>query len=64
VTVTERNRPVAVVIPAGIERLERIRILVGTGFLSWSGRTYEPPGRPPRNRSGRLVSDAVIEDRR
>lgn len=64
VTVTDRNRPVAVIVPArsaGEEEL--VRTLVKTGRLAWSGGKPAGVANPPRVR-GTSVSDAVVEDRR
>jgi prevent-host-death family protein len=65
VTVTDRNRPVAVLIPppdaAGEEEL--VRTLARSGRLAWSGGKPRGLAKPPRVR-GASVSDAVVEDRR
>ena len=65
VTVTDRNRPVAVLIPppnAGEEE-EFVRTLVKSGRLAWSGGKPRGLARAPRVR-GPSVSQAVVEDRR
>jgi prevent-host-death family protein len=64
VTVTDRNRPVAVIVPAraaGEEEL--VRTLVESGRLTWSGGKPAGLAKAPRVR-GASVSDAVVEDRR
>ncbi len=64
VTVTDRNRPVAVIVPArsaGEEDL--VRILVKSGRLAWSGGKPSGLAKAPRVR-GPSVSEAVVEDRR
>ena len=64
VTVTDRNRPVAVIVPAratGEEEL--VRTLVNSGRLAWSGGKPAGLKKAPSIR-GPLVSDAVVEDRR
>jgi prevent-host-death family protein len=65
VTVTDRNRPVAVIVPAGVaeEADAVVRTLVKSGRLAWSGGKPAGLENPPRVR-GPAVSDAVVEDRR
>ncbi len=65
VTVTDRNRPVAVIVPARpAEKTETVvRTLVGSGRLAWSGGKPAGLANAPRVR-GPSVSDAVVEDRR
>ena len=65
VTVTDRNRVVAVIVPAsenGEEDLV-VRTLVKSGRLAWSGGKPEGLTNAPRVR-GPAVSEAVVEDRR
>jgi prevent-host-death family protein len=65
VTVTDRNRAVAVIVPAGGEGEEDVvvRTLVTSGRLAWSGGKPEGLDKAPRVR-GPSVSEAVMEDRR
>ncbi len=64
VTVSERNRPIALIIPAATERSEQVlERLAEAGLLAWSGGKPAGCPRPPRI-SGDSVSDAVLEDRR
>lgn len=64
VTITERRRPVAILIPAATVESERIlERLAKTGRLSWSGGKPAGCKKPPRVR-GASVSDAILEDRR
>lgn len=65
ITVTDRHRPIAVIVPAGAaeEADMVVRMLVKSGRLAWSGG--KPTGlenAPPVR--GPSVSDAVVEDRR
>jgi prevent-host-death family protein len=66
VTVTDRSRPVAIIVPAGTggEEAEAVvRLLVKGGRLAWSGG--KPTGlRKPPVVHGTSVADAVVEDRR
>ena len=64
VTVTDRNRPVALIVPArttGEEEL--VKTLVESGRLAWSGGRPTGLEEAPRVR-GPSVSAAVVEDRR
>ena len=65
VTVTDRNRAVAVIVPARAEGEEDVvvRMLAKSGRLAWSGGKPEGLDKAPRVR-GRSVSEAVVEDRR
>lgn len=64
VTITERRRPVAILIPAATVESERIlERLAEAGRLSWSGGKPAGCNNPARVR-GASVSDAVLEDRR
>jgi prevent-host-death family protein len=65
VTVTDRNRAVALIIPAKMDAEEDVvvRMLVKSGRLAWSGGKPEGLGNAPRMR-GASVSEAVVEDRR
>ena len=65
VTVTDRNRAIAVIVPAraGGEEAELVRTLVKSGRLAWSGGKPAGLEKAPTVR-GSSVSDAVVEDRR
>jgi prevent-host-death family protein len=64
-TVTDRNRAVAVIVPAGTDDQEElvIRMLARTGRLAWSGGKPTGLTDAPRVRKS-SVSEAVVEDRR
>jgi prevent-host-death family protein len=64
ITVTHRDRPVAVIVPAAAGETDQVlKELVKAGRLSWSGGKPVGCTSPPRVR-GPSVSEAVIEDRR
>jgi prevent-host-death family protein len=65
VTVTDRNRVVAVIVPARADAEEDqvVRMLAKSGRLAWSGGKPAGLARAPRVR-GPSVSEAVVEDRR
>jgi prevent-host-death family protein len=63
VIVTERGKPVGQIVPIQADAQERLRLLAAAGVLDWDGR-QTPPYRPRAvNRSGRLLSDLVAEER-
>lgn len=63
-TITDRNQPVAVLLPAGSASMDAmVQELCKTGRLSWGGGKPVGCAKPARVR-GRPVSRAVIEDRR
>jgi prevent-host-death family protein len=64
VTVTERGRPIAVIVPVREgDPQDLLRILARTGRFTWAGGKPAGGAHPPRPR-GRLASDVVVEDRR
>ena len=65
ITVTDRNRPVAIIVPAPVVEGEDavVRTLVKSGQFAWTGGKPAGLDNAPRVR-GRSVSDAVVEDRR
>ncbi len=63
VIVTERGKPVGQIVPIQGDMQERLRFLSAAGVLDWDGR-QAPPYRPKAvNRSSRLLSDLVAEER-
>ncbi|MBI4612736.1 MAG: type II toxin-antitoxin system prevent-host-death family antitoxin [Planctomycetes bacterium] len=64
ITVTDRNRPVALLVPVRAGAIDDIlRELVQTGRLSWSGGKPRGVRRAVAIR-GPSVAEAVVEDRR
>jgi prevent-host-death family protein len=64
VTVTNRNRPIAVIVPAGPEgEVDVVGMLAKSGRLAWSGGKPKGLRKAPRV-GGQSVSDAVVENRR
>jgi prevent-host-death family protein len=65
ITVTERGRPVAALVPAPApEPLPaHFESLIRSGELTWKGKALRLP-RPVRARGGASASRMVIEDRR
>jgi prevent-host-death family protein len=63
VAVTDRKRPVAMIVPFRAEGEEAaLRHLAAAGRLAWAGGKPSGARRPPRV-AGATVSSAVLEDR-
>jgi prevent-host-death family protein len=61
ILVTDRGRPVARIIPAGVP--DHIAELLAQGRVTWSGKAFAPPPRPARPTEGPPFSRYVSEDR-
>lgn len=61
IVVTDRGRPVARIIPAGIP--ESIARMLAEGRASWSGKAFVPPAKRIRPRPGPPASQYVSEGR-
>ncbi len=64
VTVTERGKVVAQLIPPRQTIEERIWAMVEAGLADWNGKRVKPYQPKIVNRSGKLMSDVIMEDRR
>jgi len=65
IVVTERGKVIGQIVPAAPTLEERLRALADAGFLEWNGNKKRKPYQPKIiNRSDRLISDIVVEDRR
>ncbi len=64
IIVTERGKVVAQLSPARQSVEERIWAMVDAGLADWDGKKLKPHKPKIVNRSGRLMSDIVVEDRR
>lgn len=63
ITITERGKPIAQIIPKDVPIRDRIDRLVEAGFIEWNGHALGPPRSAVRNDSSRLVSDIIVEMR-
>lgn len=61
IVVTDRGRPVARIIPAGVP--DHIAELLAQGRVTWSGKAFAPPRRPLRPSGDPPFSRYVSEDR-
>jgi prevent-host-death family protein len=64
VIITERGNVVAQIIPPQQTIEERIWAMVDAGLADWNGRKMKPYQPKIINRSGKLMSDIILEDRR
>ena len=64
IIVTERGKVIAQLGPASQSIEERIWAMVDAGLADWNGKKLEHYQPKIVNRSGKLMSDIVIEDRR
>jgi prevent-host-death family protein len=64
IIVTERGKAVARFMPAGQSVEERIWAMVDAGLADWNGERPKPYKPKIVNRTGKLMSDMVVEDRR
>jgi prevent-host-death family protein len=63
VEITDRDRPIALLVPVGAALESSLVALARAGRVSWSGGKPVGERRAPRVR-GATTADAVIEDRR
>lgn len=63
VIITERGKPVGQIVPIQTDLSSRLKKLAEAGVVEWDGQTV--PAYQPRvsNRSKKLLSDLVSEDR-
>lgn len=64
VIVTERGNVVAQLIPPRQTIEERIWAMVDAGLADWNGKKTKPHKPRIINKSGKLISDLIMEDRR
>jgi prevent-host-death family protein len=63
ITVTERGRPVAVLVPIEEPSAALVQAMIAAGTARWSGGKPRGSARPARLRSGPSVAQAITEDR-
>ena len=64
IIVTERGKVIAQIGPAKQSVEERIWVMVDAGLADWNGKRPKPHKPKIINKTGRLMSDMVVEDRR
>lgn len=63
IVITDHGQPVGRILPVGQTLDEKLQALQEAGLLEWSGKKLQPFDSPVINRSGKLVSDLVVEMR-
>jgi prevent-host-death family protein len=63
IIITERGEPVGQIVPIQVDLASRLKKLAEAGVVEWDGQTL--PAYQPKavNRSDRLLSDLVAEER-
>ena len=64
IVITERGKAVAQIMPASQSVEDRIWAMVDAGLADWNGKKPKPHKPKIINKTGRLMSDMVVEDRR
>ncbi len=64
IIITERNVPVAKIVPYNKPAMDDIIILKEAGLVSWYGGKPKGLDNPPKNKGTRLASEMIAEDRR
>jgi len=63
VVITEHGKPVGQIVPIQADLKSRLKVLVESGVVVWNGQPV-PRYRPKAvNRSERLLSDLIVQDR-
>lgn len=63
VTITERGKPIARILPVRKTTAERMQELVRAGLIAWNGRRLQPLKPPAHTRGNRTVADLLLENR-
>ncbi len=61
--ITEYGKPIGRIIPEGASLDERLQAMVDAGLARWNGEKLKPGEPQVVNRSDKLVSDIVVENR-
>ena len=63
VIITERGKPVGQIVPIQADLTTRLMKLVDAGVVEWNGEAVPPYCPKAVNRSQRLLSELVLEER-
>jgi prevent-host-death family protein len=63
IVITDHGQAVGQIIPVGQPIEERLRSLQAAGLLAWNGQSLPDIESPVINRSGKLLSNLVVEMR-
>ena len=63
IVITDHGQAVGQIMPVGQPIEERLNSLQAAGLLAWNGQTLASIESPVINRSGKLLSDLIVEMR-
>ena len=63
IVITDHGQAVGQIMPVGQPIEERLNSLQAAGLLAWNGHTLASIESPVINRSGKLLSDLIVEMR-
>jgi prevent-host-death family protein len=63
VVITERGKPIGQIVPVQTDLTSRMKKLAEAGVLEWNGQAVPAYKPKAKNRSKRLLSDLISEDR-
>ena len=63
IVITDRGKPVGRLVPYSESLADRLEVMQGSGFIHWSGRRLASLKPVAQNKSERLISDLLLEDR-
>jgi prevent-host-death family protein len=63
VVITERGKAVGLIVPIGLPVESRMKELVQTGLIAWSGRKLRTTSPVARTRGKNTVADLLLENR-
>lgn len=61
--ITERNRPIGRIIPIHLGIEGRLKALVSSGLVAWSGKSLPDTAPVAKTRGPRTVAGLLLEDR-
>lgn len=61
IVITEHGKPVVRIVPFEKSLEERVEMLCAAGLVEWNGKKLRRIKPPVVNRSGKLLSDLVVE---
>ena len=63
IVITDHGQPVGRTLPVENDLMKQLEAMQAAGLIAWNGKKLRPIKAPIVNRSGKLVSDLVVEMR-
>ncbi len=63
IVITEQGEPIGLLVPSHLPLEARMRALIQTGLVAWSGHKLAPITPVAKVRGRRTVADLLLEDR-